>query len=136
MEFINNWKEKELENYIKRFDKEMQHIEQLEKECKQRNWKINTLEEYKQIPLIFKQFRFSKDKKTFTELAKKEIDNHFNKLQTKVEKIIGHIIKIEATGENGYDYIFVGDKGNCSIEVILAGGHNIQRLHTRWIVKK
>lgn len=138
MEFmeIKEWKEKELESYSKQFDKQMEHIDELTQECKEHNWKLETLEKYRQIPIIFKQFRFNRNKEQFIELSKKEIDSHFKKLQQKVEKVIGNIVKIEPTGENGYDYIFKGTDGNCEIEVILAGGYNIQRLHTRWIIKK
>ena len=68
--------------------------------------------------------------------AIKEIDNHFQKLQQKVEDVIGNITMIKPTGENGYDYLFVGTNGSCEVKVILAGGYNIQRLHTRWIVNK
>lgn len=68
------------------------------------------------------------------ERIKKDIDKHFDTLQTKVEKKIGKIVKIRHIG--GDDYGFEGTEGNCKVEVILAGGYNIQRLHTRWIIKK
>ena len=64
---------------------------------------------------------------------KKEIDKRFNKLQAKVEEKIGKILKIRHIG--GDDYLFQGEDANCKVEVILAGGYNIQRLHTRWIVR-
>ena len=67
------------------------------------------------------------------DIFKKDIDKHFDQLQAKVEKKIGKIIKIESYG--GDDYAFEGENGKCVVEVILAGGYNIQRLHTRWIVK-
>lgn len=67
------------------------------------------------------------------DIFKKDIDKHFDKLQAKVENKIGKIIKIDSYG--GDDYAFEGEKGKCVVEVILAGGYNIQRLHTRWIVK-
>ena len=67
------------------------------------------------------------------EVFKKDIDKHFNKLQAKVENKIGTILEIYHLG--GYDYKFKGELSSCKVEVILAGGYNIQRLHTRWIVK-
>lgn len=79
---------------------------------------------------FFAEYGFRND---FEERAKKEIERHFNQLQSKVEKKIGKIIKIESFG--GDDYAFEGEKGDCIVEVIWAGGYNIQRLHTRWIVK-
>lgn len=70
----------------------------------------------------------------FKDKCVQEIDKHFNTLQAKVEKKIGTILKIESLG--GDDYLFQGENGNCKVEVIWAGGYNIQRLHTRWVVKK
>lgn len=69
-----------------------------------------------------------------TEVFKKDIDKHFETLQAKVEKKIGEINMIYHIG--GDDYRFEGENGNCSVRVILAGGYNIQRLHTRWIIMK
>lgn len=66
----------------------------------------------------------------------KEIRRHYKNLQEKVEKKIGTIVNIEKTGSNGFNYYMQGELGNCFVEVILAGGYNIQRLHTRWIIKK
>lgn len=66
----------------------------------------------------------------------KDIRKHYASLQSKVEKKIGKIINIEKTGTNGYNYYMQGELSNCFVEVILAGGYNIQRLHTRWIIKK
>lgn len=71
----------------------------------------------------------------FEDRCKKIIDKHFQELQAKVENKIGQIVEIYPTGSNGYDYHFEGVLGSCDVEVILAGGYNIQRLHTRWIVK-
>lgn len=135
-QYVEDWKRQELNNYLEAFDKQMARIDQLALECKQYNWKLDTLEAYRQIPSIFKKYRFNRNKQAFKEEAEKEIDNHFNKLQQKVEKIIGDITMIQPTGENGYDYLFKGTKGSCEVKVILAGGYNIQRLHTRWIINK
>ena len=62
------------------------------------------------------------------------VEKHYETLQNKVEKKIGKIIRVEKLG--GYDYRFEGELGKCVVEVILAGGYNIQRRHTRWIIKK
>lgn len=68
------------------------------------------------------------------EKVKKAVEDHYKTLQNKVERKIGKIIKIEKLG--GYDYKFEGELDNCVVEVIIAGGYNIQRRHTRWIIKK
>lgn len=65
--------------------------------------------------------------------VEKDIIEHYKILQAKVEKKIGKILKVEHLG--GYDYEFEGENGTCKVEVVMAGGYNIQRRHTRWIVK-
>lgn len=67
------------------------------------------------------------------EKVKQAVEAHYKTLQNKVEKKIGKIIKVEYLG--GYNYNFEGELGNCAVEVILAGGYNIQRRHTRWIIR-
>ena len=132
MEFINEWKEKEVEMFIKEFNKATELIDELREKY---GLKYATLERYHNIPTIFKVYKYLNDEGR-KELAIKETEAHFKKLQAKVENKIGKILQIKATGENGYDYSFIGENGNCKIEVILAGGYNIQRAHTRWIIKK
>lgn len=77
--------------------------------------------------------QYKMDEEKAVEVLKKAIDKHFEGLQAKVEKKIGTIEKIASLG--GDDYRFEGTLGWCNVEVILAGGYNIQRLHTRWIIK-
>lgn len=103
---------------------------ELNKLYKQREIADDNYWEYKRKNSFYSNYVWSKD---FEDRCKKEIDKHFKKLQTKVENKIGQIIKIKHLG--GDDYYFQGEKGNCKVEVILAGGYNIQRLHTRWIIK-
>lgn len=92
---------------------------------------------YKYMDFTYNKNRFFSDngwKVNFEEICKKQIDKHFNTLQAKVEKKIGKILEISHLG--GDDYRFKGELDECKVEVILAGGYNIQRLHTRWIIKK
>lgn len=79
-------------------------------------------------------YYFNVYRKGGSEAIKKDIENHYKKLQAKVEKKIGKILEISET-TNGYNYRMKGENGSCEVEVILAGGYNIQRLHTRWIIK-
>jgi hypothetical protein len=66
------------------------------------------------------------------EKLQKDIDAHYKTLQAKVEKKIGKIKQILRLG--GYDYRFIGEQGECGVQVIIAGGYNIQRKHTRWVI--
>lgn len=75
-------------------------------------------------------------KSNWEERFRKAINDHFKKLQAKVEGKIGEIVKIFPLDNSGENYHFEGTKGDCNVEVILAGGYNIQRLHTRWIIKE
>lgn len=78
-------------------------------------------------------YKFYGHTSQFEDIVKKQIDQRFDILQAKVEKKIGKIIKIENIVLN--NYLFKGENGFCKVQVILAGGYNIQELHTRWIVK-
>jgi hypothetical protein len=87
---------------------------------------------------FYRNLRYNiKDDSTLSESGVAEIvtavNHKFKILQTKVENKIGKIVEIQPLG--GDDYFFIGAFGRCVVEVILAGGYNIQRLHTRWIIK-
>lgn len=87
------------------------------------------IEKYKYYHQLWSMYGYEGAK----ERIKKDVEAHYKTLQTKVEKKIGKIIKIEKLG--GFDYNFEGELGKCAVEVILAGGYNIQRRHTRWIIR-
>lgn len=172
MDYVDEWKEKELVRTIEDFNEFMIQyedyleensrivelhnnknyyaktqgldIEQINKDYKEHYEKFNKFKktnsyyydlQYKAMYRYYKS-RGEEDKtlKDIETRIRKDIDKHFNTLQTKVENKIGTIIKIQHLG--GDDYRFEGTEGNCKVEVILAGGYNIQRLHTRWIIKK
>lgn len=88
--------------------------------------------EYQDIPTVYKKLFYTTENLLATEIEKL-VENHFNKLQLKVEKKIGKILEIDHI--EGNDYFFKGEKDSCKIEVIYAGGYNIQVAHTRWIIK-
>lgn len=131
---ITNEEKEKVDNMIKEIDNEYDiHYEKFNK-FKKDNSYFYTLQQ--KVKYLFNKSSGNEDKSLneVTEIFKKDIDKHFEKLQNKVENKIGKIQLIYHLG--GDDYRFEGEKGSCSIEVILAGGYNIQRLHTRWIVKK
>ena len=75
-----------------------------------------------------------KDMTKLRELATKAVEKQYKKLQAKVEAKIGKIIKrAHICGDN---YNFIGELDKCNVRVITAGGYNIQKLHTRWIITK
>lgn len=93
---------------------------------------------------VFDRVRwFTMERRGDLELAYKEaeqlfikaINQHFKVLQAKVEAKIGEIVKIFPYNHSGGDYHFEGTTGDCDVEVIMAGGYNVQRLHTRWIIR-
>lgn len=67
------------------------------------------------------------------EKIEKLVDEHFEMLQNKVVAKIGKIKDIQPNG-GAYDFIFIGEDGTCKVQVIIAGGHTVQRRHTRWLI--
>lgn len=173
-EYIKEWKQKELEGFIKARDYYNQHCKELEEaeqeaeneykvarqkyvdehngEAPQTKRTYNGIEildpelnkiyqnkeskKYDYIKFAYNENQFYHEygnSNDFEERCMKIINKHFQELQAKVQKKIGKIIKITDFG--GDDYGFEGENGRCMVEVIWAGGYNIQRLHTRWIVK-
>ena len=75
----------------------------------------------------------SKDK-VFQGFATQLVDSHFEALKSKVESTIGEITHISRAG-GANDYDLIGKSGEAvRIQVVMAGGYNKQRLHTRWIM--
>lgn len=132
MKKINEWKEQEIKIFIEEFKKAKLLIKELKEKYGR---EIYTLGIYHDIPTIFKTNIYLTEK-GIEEIAVKETERHFKKLQDKVINKIGVIKEIKETGDNDYNYTFIGENGRCKVEVVLAGGYNIQRLHTRWIIKK
>lgn len=105
--------------------------ETLHQAAAERNKADNAYTNYRySVNRFFAEYGFQSN---FEDICKKQINKHFEELQSKVENKIGRIIEIQSLG--GDDYAFKGEKDKCVVEVVWAGGYNIQRLHTRWIVK-
>lgn len=131
--YIENWKNEEVKMYmeyvrycntmIKKWESEYGFFEMI------------TMMSYKKIPEKTKQFTKFTDERLKVE-ARKIIDKHFEGLQKKVEIKMGKIVSIQTIGDNGMDYLFTCENGNCQIKVVIAGGHTVQRQHTRWIINK
>lgn len=159
-EFVNKWIEDETQRTVEYYKKLKEDFMKIEEKKHSISWREfhyyyetvrnnpDYTEEQKQhiLDIIREYDEFVQGKKMAIEFVtyhnidkeiptiRKEVKKHFEKLQAKVEKKIGKILEIYHQG--GDDYHFIGENGNCSVEVILAGGYNIQRLHTRWIITK
>lgn len=107
-------------------------------------WNSHRMEEHKELKMKEEEFKATDDNMYYIRMYRKyygdtekhlekDVRKHYEMLQKKVENKIGKILKIEYLG--GYNYNFEGENGTCAVEVIIAGGYNIQRKHTRWIVK-
>ena len=72
----------------------------------------------------------------FDKVAQELINAHFETLQNKVKERIGDIVDIRRIGGTN-DYDMKGSNGeSVRVQVVMAGGYNKQRLHTRWIMNK
>lgn len=138
MKYVDEWKENEInaiyEDYKKWYDK----LVELRTYWKENGGKdnFNKLQSHKYINKHYNTWSISGDQseERIKKIIKFGVDEHFKNLQSRVEKKIGKIIEIQNV--NGNTYAFKGELDSCFIEVILAGGYNVQRLHTRWIITK
>lgn len=135
MEFVEEWKKNEVNATYENYKKWLEKLEQLKNEWKNgvKNG-FNVMQSHRYSNKYYNTLSYCSNDERILNKIKIDVDKHFEALQTKVEKKIGKIIKIENV--NGNTYGFKGELDNCFVEVILAGGYNIQRLHTRWIITK
>lgn len=137
LEQIKTWKENEVNAIYNQYKIYKEKLDELRKIWKTNGGSdnFNQLKYFKYSNTYFYNLTYHDDQSE--EFIKKviqiSVDQHFNKLQNKVEKEIGTILTIQSSGNY---YKFTGEKGSCDIDVILAGGYNIQKLHTRWLIKK
>lgn len=128
MKLVTEW----IENEINVTFSQMRNAEELVKQLREKysGWRYVQSEEYGNIPAYFRKM-LGTGKSYQMERITKDVNAHFVKLQYKVEERIGKINEILHLG--GEDYFFKGETGEVGVMVILAGGWNIQRLHTRWV---
>ena len=74
----------------------------------------------------------------FLKINEREADSWLLDLYNRVKEFTGtvtdaHDVRFSGKALNGW---ILGEKGNCCVETILAGGYNIQRLHMRVLVHK
>lgn len=138
MKYVEEWKEYEIERTYEDYVKYCNKLEELRVIWKEQGSKENyrAVENHKYSNKHYYAWTYSgnQSEEHIKAIIKLSVDKHFEALQQKVEKKIGKIIKIYQV--NGNIYTFEGELDNCNVEVILAGGYNVQRLHTRWIITK
>lgn len=89
------------------------------------------------LPIIKRNYATEEAKNNvFRKTADALINDHFEALKDKVEAKIGTITNIKNIG-GANDYDITGSSGDTvRIQVVMAGGYNKQRLHTRWVMNK
>ena len=148
MKEIEEMIQEEIEYGLEMLDKAIPEEEKIRKEIEEKAkangitseqalwravWYSKEYADFKNIYGYYLRLLECYSRKIAEEKVEKDIRKHFDGLQKKVENKIGKILKVGHLG--GYNYEFEGENGTCKVEVILAGGYNIQRRHTRWIVK-
>ena len=92
---------------------------------------------YRQGELTKEMISFAKDAnpyfpETLRKRVEKKVENKYSTIQEKVKDKVGAIKKIEQFA-NGYN--IEGENGITTLEIITAGGYNIQCLHHRILIK-
>lgn len=135
MKYVEEWKDQEVTKTFEDYKKWLNKLEQL-----QEDWKngvkdsFNIMQSHRYSNKYYNTLSYCSNEERVLNKIRVDVDKHFETLQAKVEKKIGKIIEIAQI--NGNIYGFKGELDSCYVEVILAGGYNIQRLHTRWIITK
>ncbi len=138
---IENMKKEDYEYGLQMIQEAKDKYEELKKVLKEKyngsQMKVIVAYDGKPYKVLNDETREYKEKYNYylgltKEKLQKDIDAHYKTLQAKVEKKIGKIKQILRLG--GYDYRFIGEQGECGVQVIIAGGYNIQRKHTRWVI--
>lgn len=133
--YIDEWKSTEVKAIVGELEKYYQK-EQEWRETKSFSDRMRLEQSIPQVYLSVSKRNYANEESknnTFNKLATELVDAHFKALKDKVEKNVGEITKITRVG-GANDYIITGTSGETvKIQVVMAGGYNKQRLHTRWI---
>lgn len=124
-ELVEQWKQLEIEGLFEYCKGQQEILRDKSLNLEQRMQRINMS--------VYPYLRY--DDSMLLKKCESLTDEHFEKLQLKVVKKIGEIKEIQPIG-GPYDFIFIGETGKCKVKVVLAGGWNIQRAHTRWTLSK
>ena len=141
-EFINAWRKKAFKFYLNEIDnfrKEYTKLNNLDYSLR----KVKLYELSKVYNQIVRNLAFGYSdenlEKKLIKIINSEAEYKEKQLISRVNKVIGEIynskeLYVGINGElNGY---IIGEKGNCKIETIYAGGYNIQCLHYRTLIHK
>lgn len=138
-QYIAEWKSNEVKAIVGELERYRAKVKEWEET---QNFMDRTALERTNVPSVYLQVvkrNFKDDEakdRVFNKVATELVDSHFEALRDKVEKNIGTITKIVRTGGPN-DYVITGESGDSvSIQVVMAGGYNKQRLHTRWVQNK
>lgn len=151
-EFLNNWESNAIEYYMsvilkgleiqKKHKSDTEHLSawdstQIWKETVKAYWNDHS----KAYDLYVKYWNGNIEvlKNGIADEVCKEKESKRKSLINRVEKKIGSIIDARSLkiGHNGdLNGIIIGELGSVKIETIFAGGHNIQKLHYRVLIKK
>lgn len=137
MKYVEEWKENEVNAIYEDYAKWSEKLEQLRQEWKngvENGFNIMQSHKYSNKQYYTLTYCGDQSEEHIKKIIRVWVEKHFETLQARVEKKIGKIIEI--WNVNGNTYGFKGELDDCFIEVILAGGYNIQRLHTRWVITK
>lgn len=136
-EFINIWKEKALEYYLKAIvdcKKDLEEYYQLSGQAR-RTKGLELKQKYNETIREFARYKL--DKPSVIKFIEKEGETKERKLIARVNKAVGNILEAKSlnVGVNGeLNGKILGEKGTCTITTIYAGGYNIQCLHYRVLV--
>jgi len=128
----SDWKNEMLDEKIKRF----QELKEMTLVYKKSGCKYESLNPYRISDTTYREIAKEKywlSNEDLTRFAVKELEKEIKKIENEVKEKVGKILELEITAT----YMIVkGTKSKIQIQKIMAGGYNIQKLHTRIKIKE